>query len=401
MSTASKRNISQLSEVFNSRFEKMLLCVDDAIVDAGRKTEKQLLKESSEQLNARRKLLSVEEVANKKRELLRGAESETLSQVEKEFHQIIAGDLEQAFQDTEMLMENVLKLEPRIGRLLDVLYTEACTITALVENIEPLKWLEKSIMMFVSQKKYRRVDADGHAIVLKTLRSALSFVGLESLKTLIPVLIVKHTNPARTKYTPDINRQMWFYTLATGNAAKALAGKFDVRPHFAFNVGLLANLGHICVVAIYLKIFDRQLQTQIIEAKKANDPNKALALSKLEPSTDYMATLWQKYSAKITYDIVSSFKCRWLSIAVGFQDYTEIKEFSMDALEKQNLHPLTKVLFCAQGYVQYKMMCTERLLTKKEALVFLRNFSITSSDMSTLSQTKLTGLELTIAGNFE
>ena len=398
MTVRLKKSVSQLARVYNDRFEKLLLSLDEAIIDAGQKTEKQKLIEDSEQNESRRLLLVVEELANKKKEVAQTAENAYLLQVEADFHRLLIADLEIEFRDTKMIMERVLKFDQSLGRLLDILYTEACSISRLVKCLETLPWLEEAIMKFVRQPKYRRVDSKGHPIILKTIRSCLSFVGIDSLRTLIPVLVAKHANPMQSEFTPNLVKNMWLYTIGTGNIAKGLAKNYDIKPHFAFNIGLLSNIGRTAIANLYLKSFDNKLREEIIKARKDNNPNQAKALGTLSPSHKYIITLWKRYAAQITADIITALNCRWMMIAVGFEDYANIREISMKHVEAQNLHPYAKLLFSSQGFMQYKMMHREKLMGKQEALMYLRNFGISSNDVSTISKVNLTGVELNIAG---
>jgi sugar/nucleoside kinase (ribokinase family) len=63
-----KLSVSQLASTMNSRFDHLLVSLDEAILLSGQKTEKQRIMEDSEQADARRELLFVEEVAIKNRE---------------------------------------------------------------------------------------------------------------------------------------------------------------------------------------------------------------------------------------------------------------------------------------------------------------------------------------------
>jgi hypothetical protein len=297
-----------------------------------------------------------------------------------------------------MIMEKILKFDKSLGALLDVLYTEACSITRLMTCLETLPWLEESLLKFVRHPKYRRTDSAGRTITLKTIRSALSFVGIESLRTLVPVLIAKHTNPVQSEFTPNIVKTMWLYTLGTSNIAKALSQKYGIKPHFGYNLGLLANIGRAAVVSLYLRAFDKKLRKEIIKARKKNNMNEAKALSTLRPSNKYIIELWQRHANTITANVVQSLNCRWLMIAVGFEDFAKIQKVDITHLDKLDLHPLAKLLFTSQGFMQYKILNKEKLMGKQEAMIYLRSFGVTSSHVSLISALNFTGIELNIAG---
>jgi hypothetical protein len=394
----SQQSVSQLASEYNMRFEKLLLSQDEAIIDAGLKTDKQRLIEQSEQNESRRLLLVIEELANKKKEVAASAENAFLKQVEIDFHEALIADLDIEFKDTDMIMDKILKFDKSLGKLLDVLYTEACSITRIITCLETLPWLEEAILKFVRQPKYRRLGSAGHPIVLKTIRSALSFVGIESLRTLMPVLIAKHTNPTQSEFTPNIVKAMWLYTLGTSNIAKALSEKYGVKPHFGYNIGLLANVGRTAVVNLYLRTFDKKLREEIIKARKKNNMNQAKALGTLLPSNKYIITLWQRHANTITANVMKSLNCRWLMIAIGFEDFAKIRQVDITHVDKLDVHPLAKLLFTSQGFMQYKILSKEKLMGKQEAMVYLRNFGVTSSHVSLISKLNLTGIELNIAG---
>lgn len=401
MAISPKTTALQVTSVLNERFEKLLISTDEAIIDAGRKTEKQQLIESSEQNESRRLLLVVEELANKKKEVAANAEQAYLQGVEDEFHKHLIQDLKVEFQDTKMIMDKVLRFDPSLGKLLDVLYTEACSISRLVSCLETLPWLETSILKYVRQPKYHRKDSSGQLIDLKTIRSALSFVGIESLRTLVPALIAKHALPSKSEFTPDLMKHLWIYTIGTGNTAKAIANKFDVRPEFAFNIGLFGNIGRTVVTNLYLRAFDNKLRQQISKARKKNDLNQATALSTLEPSNRYIVSLTKQYSAIINANIIKALNCRWLMIAIGFEDFLKIKELNIDHVKKLDLHPFANLLFTAQGYMHYRMLAANKLIDKPAATAYLRSFGIDSSHLTILSKVNLTGIELNISGIIE
>jgi len=394
----SKQSVSQLTEVFNDRFEKLLLSLDEAKIDAGQKTDKQKLIDASEQNDSRRLLLVVEELANKKKEVAATAENAYIQQIEADFHESLMEDLKVEFRDTAMIMEKVLRFDQSLGRLLDILYTEACSISRLVSCLENLPWLEDAVIKFVRQPKYRRLDSKGHPFVLKTIRSALSFVGIESLRTLFPVLIAKHANPVHSEYTPNLMKNLWLYTIGTGNIAKALSASYDVKPHFGFNIGLFANIGRTAVVNLYLRTFESKLRDEIIKARKKNNINQAKALGTLIPSEKYIISLWKTSANKITANVIKELNCRWMMIAVGFEDFTKIRQISIKHVENLDLHPFAKLLFTSQGFMQYRMLSSEKLMTKQEAMIYLRNFGVGSNHVSSVSKINLTGIELNIAG---
>lgn len=391
-----KLSVSQLAATLNSRFEHLLVSLDEAVVLSGQKTEKQKIMEDSEQADARRELLFVEEVAIKNREEIHQQENQFIRQVEAEFHESLIRDLAEKFKNTEFVLKKVLGFDPEIGKILDVLYTESCSTSRLEASIQEMDWLQDAIIKFVKHPKYRRLDSKGKLIVISSLRSALSFVGIESLRTLLPALIAKRSLPSKSEAFPDLQKHLWEYTLGTGKACRAVAEKDGMKWYLGYNIGLLSTLGRSAITKLYLRSFEGKLREKIIEARKNNNRMQAQALNTLVPSHKYLLSLWALYADKLTNDLVASFKCRWLMISIGLEDYTQIKEVSIAHVREKNLHPLTELLFRCQGYMQFKMMKSNGLLSKQTSMVYLRNFGIVSDDVVLLMKTNLTGIEIQI-----
>jgi hypothetical protein len=391
-----KLSVSQLASTLNSRFDHLLVSLDEAVVLSGQKTEKQRIMEDSEQADARRELLFVEEVAIKNREEINQKQNQFIQQVEAEFHVSFISDLAEKIRDTDFVLKKILGYDPELGKLLDVLYTESCSISRLEASIIQMDWLQDAVIKFVKQPKYRRFDSKGKLIVINSLRSALSFVGIESLRTLLPALIAKRSLPPKSEVFPELQKHMWEYTLGTGKACKAIAEKDGMKWYLGYNIGLLSTIGRSAIAKMYLRAFDAKLREKVIEARKNNNPVQAKALNTLVPSHKYLLSLWQSYSDQLTYDLVASFKCRWLMISIGLEDYTQIKELSITHVREKNLHPLTNLLFRCQGYMQFKMMKANNLISKQTSMLYLRNFGIVSDDVVLLMKTNLTGIEIKI-----
>lgn len=391
-----KLSVSQLASTMNNRFEHLLVSLDEAVLLSGQKTDKQRTMEDSEQAEARRELLFVEEVAIKNRAELNQKQNQFIQQVEAEFHVSLINDLAERFRNTDFVLKKILGFDPELGRVFDVLYTESCSISRLEASIQEMDWLEDAIIKFVKQPKYRRFDSKGKLIVINSLRSALSFVGIESLRTLLPALIAKRSLPSRTELFPELQKHMWEYTLGTGKACRAIAEKEGMKWYLGYNIGLMSTLGRNAITKMYLKAFEGKLRDKIIEARKNNNPIQAKALNTLIPSHKYLISLWKRYGDQLTNDLIASFKCRWLMIGIGFEDYVRIKEISIAHVREKNLHPLTNLLFRCQGYMQFKMMKANNLMSKQTSMLYLRNFGIVSDDVVLLMKTNLTGLEIEI-----
>ena len=388
--------VSQMASLYNQRFDQLLLCKDEALTIAGMKPRFKKTMEDSKEEELRRQLLTVEEVAKDQRKLEQTKESQFLQKVEADFHRVFINEIEKQFTDTAQLNTKFFNFDPEVGKLLDVLYTRACSISRLVGHVEKIGWLETLVMRFVRQPKYHRSDTQGHAIVLKTLQGALRFIGIENLQILLPVLVAQHCMPKSTEAAPSLSKHLWLYTVGSANIAKALADSRDVLPHFAYNIGLLSVLGHIAVANTYLRAFDRELEAFIQRAEKTNNQAYLQVLASLRPSHKYIVALWNKHAMTINSEIFKSLRCRWLVIGSAFEESKRIHVVSYKHLQQQDMNEMTKLLFSSQGYMRFKMLQKYRLIDDKASALYLRNFGITAGDISILSKLKLTNIDIVI-----
>lgn len=391
-------SVSQLASILNNRFDHLLISVDDALLFTSQKTDKESIMEGSEQAQARRQLLIIEEDAIKQRKLMSQQQEEFFQKIEAEFHTVLISDLAEKFDDTDYVLKKVLGYNLALGQLLDILYTESCSISRLEACVKQMEWLSQAVIRFVKQPKYRRFDSKGKLIVIENLRSALSFVGIESLRTLLPALIAKHSLPSKTELFPQLQQHMWEYTLGTGKACQAIAKTEGIKWYLGYNTGLLSTIGRNAITKIYLKYFDIKLREEVIIARKENNLVQAEALGNLIPSSKYLISLWQRYADQLTSNLVVELKCRWLMIGIGLEDYTQIKAMTITEVKEKKLHPLTNLLFRCRGYMHFKMMQENGLISKQAAIVYLKSRGIVSDNITLLKKTNLSGLSIKIAG---
>lgn len=392
-----KKNIADLVAEINDRFDEFLVSEEKAYATVGKKTAKQIAIENSEQFDSRRALLNVEEDTNKKREQELQQKERLKAKVESEFHEDVAEELQKRLSDTDDIMTSVLDIGTNIGKLMDVLYTDACTISRLVTQIEEMPWLSKRLIQFTHQPKYQRTDASGSAIMIKSLRQALSFIGIESLRTLIPVLIAKHTLPKKSEAFKDLNKHLWIYTLGTGNVAKCLAPRLGARAEFGFIAGLLSAMGTSSVVTQYMKVFDSKQREAIIQCRNSNAMPKAETLNQLTYSAEYLAAYIRLYAGKVSSDIISKFNMRWIMISPGFSDWSKVRNETFKQIQKKELHPIALLLFKSQSFMKFKLLQSSRLISKQESMIWLHNCGINGDDISILSLINLTGISFEIA----
>lgn len=213
----------------DDRFENMIISPERVLEMLGRRKVGEVSFEQSEQGDARRLLLHVEKVAIENKRLQEKTEASYLESVSHHLHEILLGELTEQLSYTDELVQNVLNLPENIGELLDALSVKACSVSKLEPIAATMPWLYDELIVVVNTPQFRRKDSRGRIIVVETLRTALSFLGIENLRTLIPSLILKRAMPQITDPYPLIKQKLTPYTTGVAITAKRLAALTDLN----------------------------------------------------------------------------------------------------------------------------------------------------------------------------
>ncbi|MEE3221930.1 MAG: HDOD domain-containing protein, partial [Pseudomonadota bacterium] len=314
--------------------------------------------EQSEQGDARRLLLHVEKVAIENKRLQEKTEASYLESVSHHLHEILLGELTEQLSYTDELVQNVLNLPENIGELLDALSVKACSVSKLEPIAATMPWLYDELIVVVNTPQFRRKDSRGRIIVVETLRTALSFLGIENLRTLIPSLILKRAMPQITDPYPLIKQKLTPYTTGVAITAKRLAALTDLNKNQAYTLAMLSNLGRCVVTRLYFKLFDKIQLHLLQECQKDKEQKRHEALLKVAPSANHLIALQQEFADAVSADILEWMHLMRLPIA-------EPMRACADKVPAQP-KTLSKVLHQARTYTQIRMLHQLKLVEMKE-----------------------------------
>lgn len=342
----------------DDRFENMIISPERVLEMLGRRKEGEVSFEQSEQGDARRLLLHVEKVAIENKRLQEKTEASYLESVSHHLHEILLGELTEQLGYTDELVQNVLNLPENIGELLDALSVKACSVSKLEPIAATMPWLYDELIVVVNTPQFRRKDSRGRIIVVETLRTALSFLGIENLRTLIPSLILKRAMPQITDPYPLIKQKLTPYTTGVAITAKRLAALTDLNKNQAYTLAMLSNLGRCVVTRLYFKLFDKIQLHLLQECQKDKEQKRHEALLKVAPSANHLIALQQEFADAVSADILEWMHLMRLPIA-------EPMRACADKVPAQP-KTLSNVLHQARTYTQIRMLHQLKLVEMKE-----------------------------------
>lgn len=339
---------------FDDRFENLLISPDRVLAMLGKRRAGQISFEQSEQGDARRTLLHVEKVAIENKRLQQKSEASYLETVNHQLHEILMGELVEHLGDTPEIFSDVLNLNENIGTLLDALSVKACSVSKLEPIVASLPWLYDELIAIVNSPAFRRKDSRGRIIVVETLRTALSFLGVENMRMLIPSIIVKRSIPQVTDPYPLIKQKLLPYSTGVAVTAKHLATLSGLNKNEAFTLALLSNLGRCVVTRLYFKLFDKIQLHLLKECQKDGEQKRHEALLKITPSANHLIALQQEFADSITADLFEHMQLTRLRIALSMRTCA-------DKIPAK-IGTLCKLLHQARTYTQVRMLHQQKLV---------------------------------------
>ncbi|MFC3093764.1 HDOD domain-containing protein [Alteromonas sediminis] len=361
------------------RFDALLLSTELANKLVGKRLPGEVTYEESEQGDARRRLLYVEKLAIKQKVSDAKAHAAEVEKVSNAFHSKVFKELDKDLDNGFKLFHNVVNLHEDIIALLDMLSTKACSVSRLEPLLATSPWLQDDLLKLVNSAEHRRVDARGKVIIVETVRTALSYLGVENLRKIMPFLVLKHGIPQVTDPYPQIKHRISDYFLAVANASAALATSRNQPVFQAYLLGLLSGLGLSAVWRQFFRIYEKMHREAIGGALERRDQRTYNALQLIQPSPVYLSEFRQALERRTTQRILEF---------MVFKRFTILDTWTDDAL------PEAKTLASAQAYAELKLLTRFRLVEKDEARVALRALDITRHELEHLNDSEMFTLQI-------
>jgi hypothetical protein len=364
-------NTPSTSPSVQDRFNALLISTELANRLVGKRVPGMVTYEESEQGDARRRFLHVEKLAIKQKATDAKAAAAKIKAASNELHKRVVEVLKPQFTNGRTLTTNILGYNDDVPQLLDVLSTRACSVSRLEPILCGLPWLQDSLIKAVNSPEYRRIDSKGRPVVIESVRTALSAMGIENLRVTLPFYIAKHAMPQVTDPYPQIKAKLEDYQLAIANSMMRLARLQNFPQMEAFTLGLFSGLGMCAAIRQYFREYDKTLQAYGKELLKNRDFDTYKALQLVEPSAIDLIELCEHFGNKLTTRVLEYMLFKRLRL---LQPWTETE------------HPLHATLTTAREYAKLKVLLRYRLIEKDQARFYLKGLNIDTASLAELNK---------------
>jgi HD-like signal output (HDOD) protein len=339
--------------------------------------------QNSEQSNRRRELLAVEEEAKKNEIIKAHGESFFTDQVMSKFFAHVTVKINKKFDDKENLYNSILKIEDAAPNIMEILSVRAASINRIIPLVKSLPWLADELINLVNKPQYRK-RAD---VQVTDASLALSYIGLDNLKLVMPTFMLKHWLPNSTAPYALMKRKLWNDGLAIAMSSSVLAKKEGMDEFSAFAAGMFSNLGMLAVSRCFLTTYSELHTAELKDAYENKDKKLHDTLVSFDASPELLLEQLVTRSSKISADLVELMRLDRLRITEAIFDLAYTETF-------EKMCPLAQIVTKAKAYVAYRSLAKDDLISTDEAKLLLTAVGITSPEISILKKSDIDHIKL-------
>lgn len=385
-------DLLELKNNINHRFDRLTISLAKTQQAMGVQPEGKVPFEVSEQGDARRQLLRVEKQAIRDKELNQKSQQNYVDSVRELVHTALLERLQALLTDEDALLTKILGYDERLSDLLDLLAVKASSISKIEPAAANMPWLYDDIVKMVNSAKYRRFDARGKVVVLENFKVALSFLGIDNLKMVVPTFAFKRWLPQITDPYPDIKKMLYETAIGTSVSCKKIAKISNVSENQAFLLGLFHDLGKLVITRLYFKLFEEIQREALIEAHDNKKREEHSALSQIIPSDEYLISLFNQFAYPISAKLISKMHLKRVYIAEAMEEFSQNVPIT-------SMTPMGKVLAQGVAYNRYRTLKMNKLIELDDSKDFLRQFNFPRGALSLLKTTDLRQLDIELDQN--
>lgn len=339
--------------------------------------------QGSEQENRRRELLSVEVKAQQEKIVAAHGEEHFRQQVMATFFAQVNKQVNEQFDNKAYLYNQVLSIEEAAPTILELLSLRATSINKIKPLATSLSWLAADLISLVNKPQYRK-RAD---VQVSDAKLALSYIGLDNLKLVMPTFILKHWLPVSTAPFNLMKRKLWNDSLSIALASKALAEHSGANWYAAFTTAMLSNVGQLAITRCFLNTYNKMYKQKLSDAFNAKDKYLHNILAKIENPPELLLEQLTLRSSKLSAELIELMNFDRFPITEAMFDlaYTE----TIDEMSS-----LAQIVTKAKVYVDYRSLVKANLISDEETTLLFASAQLTQDEISLLNKSDIDHIKL-------
>ncbi|MCW8866258.1 MAG: HDOD domain-containing protein [Colwellia sp.] len=339
--------------------------------------------QGSEQENRRRELLAVEIKAQQDKIVAAHGEEHFRNQVMELFYSQVRSQINDEFDNKTNLYNSVLCIEDAAPTILELLSLRATSINRIKPLATSLPWLSTDLVSLVNKPQYRK-RAD---VQVNDAKLALSYIGLDNLKLVMPTFILKHWLPKSTTPYGLMKRKLWNDSLAVALAASALAKHKGLDCYTAFTTGMLSNIGQLAVTRCFLSTYNDMYKKELRQAFETKDKRLHNVLVKIDNSPNLLLEQLILRSSKLSADLIELMQFDRLQITEPMFDLAYSDDIA-------NMCPFAQLVAKATVYVNNRSLTKGSLISEDESKQLFDLVKLNTAEISLLNKSDIDHIKL-------
>ena len=339
--------------------------------------------QDSEQAHPRRELLEVEQKANKEKIIEEHGHNQFKTEVSKNLLAKVHKKIITEFTNKEQLFGQTLNIESAACDILEILSVNAASIKRITPLVASLPWLSDNLINLVNKPQYRKRSD----VKVSEPSLAVSYIGLDNLKMVMPTYILKHWLPASTAPFGAMKRKLWQDSLAIAMTTKILAKNAGLDEYQAFTAGMLSNIGGLAVSRTFSKVYNNIHQQELKTAYDNRDKRMHDALNDIEATPELLLELMSSHSSVLAGELVELMRFDRLNITEAIFDLS----FNED---KSKMCELAKLILKAKAFVYFRCLAVDELIDADESKTWLSAAGLTPKEIAQLNRADIDHIKL-------
>ncbi|MDO6425907.1 HDOD domain-containing protein [Thalassotalea sp. 1_MG-2023] len=373
------------NELLSPIYQKAIaLTIGKEYVEREHNATSVIAKQNSEQENRRRELLAVEEQANKDRLIEEHGKNHFKHQMMSKFFTQVNTQVNSAFDQKESLYTNLLQIEDAAPAIMEILAVKAASVKRISPLVASLPWLADELIKLVNKPQYRK-RAD---VQVSDANLALTYIGLENLKLVMPTFMLKHWLPTSTSPFGAMKRKLWNDSLTIALATQALAKLHKLDTFTAFSAAMFSNIGLLAVTRSYIQTYNDLHKEEVKKAFDNKDKRLHDVLVEFDLSPELMHQQLTTRSAAVSADLVELMRFDRLMITEPIFDLAYTNNL-------QTMTPIAQLIVKAKAYVMYRNLAADEMLSTEQAKTLLSSVKLTKAEIALLKKSDIDHIKLT------
>jgi hypothetical protein len=338
-----------------------------------------------------RTLLAVEERRLKKVKTKELAESKTIEAMAKSLRPHIIAHVKQKIADPAYAIESLLRLPANFLDLVDILYSPTVTYSRIASIVKLNHVHDRNLLHMVNRSDFQAQIGKSVGQKIKDTQVAISLLGIEGAKALLPVMMIKQTIKLRNEHFPLLGFKLWKLILSTGLSCHHILQKKGYHdPVEGLLGGILYAIGSISLYHQFIASFEDVKKQFLMKFRQDGKKMQHDFLLRVEPEPAILFELMQQLSRAQSLQLVQHLdlkrqRPKGLSMAL---------EQALSVCSINQCSPLAQAIRQGNAYGQLEQLRHAKLIGRENIAPFLAEINMGKDEMTYLLKHNLTRLEI-------